>query len=94
MGYKMVARFRPDRTFAIDPVADWENPGAAGRYELDGETITFTNARAGYCQQGDTWVWEVGLDSDAADDLLHVRFVQGGCGVKAGSMWTFTRVGP
>jgi hypothetical protein len=94
VGDTLVARFRRDRTFAFDNDANWESPAAVGRYELDGETMRFTNGRSAYCAQNDTWVWEVGLDTGTRDDLLHVRFVKGGCNVKTGSMWTFARVGP
>jgi hypothetical protein len=93
-GDTLVAWFRPDGTFSIDPEADWTNPVAEGRYELDGETVSFTNAEStGLCGEGETWSWEVGLDSGGDDDLLRVAFTEAGCLVPIGVMWSFMRAG-
>jgi hypothetical protein len=83
------ARFKPDGTFAIGD--DLRNPFTEGTYELDGSTVAFASELAGGCR-GATWLWEVGLDREGSDDVLHVIFAKGGCAVPTGTRWSLARI--
>ena len=89
-GERLLVRFSADSTFALD-TADPDYPYAAGEYEVDGRTISFTSHGP---QCADTWAWEAGLTEgeDRLDDELHIVLVEEGCGVLAGTAWTFARV--
>jgi hypothetical protein len=87
-GQRVVVWFKPDGSFTI---GDLENPFAVGTYELDGSTITFTTNNERECIA--QWIWEVGLDRSASEDLLRVLVTTGACGAVAGEQWTFARVG-
>jgi hypothetical protein len=91
-GQRLVARFKPDGTFAIDDEGNLAHPFVVGTYELDGSTIAFASEQEGECRGG-TWVWETGLDSEGSEDRLHVLFAQGGCTVPTGARWSLVRVG-
>jgi hypothetical protein len=88
-GQRVIAWFKPDGTFAFRNV---ENPYVVGTYEFHGSTITFTSDPGGECKGAD-WVWEVGLDSSALEGRLRVLLTKTGCGVVAGTQWTFARIG-
>jgi hypothetical protein len=88
-GQRVIAWFKADGTFAFGNV---DNPYVVGTYEFHGSAITFTSDPGGECK-GASWVWEVGLDSSALEDRLRVLFTKGGCGVGAGTQWTFARIG-
>ena len=87
-GQRVIAWFKPDDTFAI---GNLENPYVVGTYQFHGSTIRFRSEVGGECR-GSEWVWEVGLDSSGLEDRLRVLFTKGGCGVVAGTQWTFARI--
>ena len=89
-GQRLLVRFSPDATFALD-TSDPDSPYAAGKFEVDGSTMTFTSDGP-FCV--DTWVWEAGMtqQEDRLDDELNIVFVEAGCEVIAGTEWSFARV--
>jgi hypothetical protein len=91
-GQQLIARFKPDGSFAFDDRANLKNPFTQGTYELEDSTMAFESELEGECRGG-TWTWETGLDTEGSTDRLYVIFTKGGCLVPTGAKWTFSRVG-
>ena len=89
-----MVRLNQDRTFSIGTFSI-DTPYAFGTYKLAGRNISFENGVGGDCTKSD-WTWEAGIteEKDPLDDQLHIRFVEGGCLVPAGTEWRFARVVP
>lgn len=86
-------RFSPDSTFAIDSGgALTTDPAVLGRYQVDGDTIIFTNETGHACRSGDNWAWRTGIEPDWVMHIVHTDAGTGNCQVDVGTKWVFIRV--
>jgi len=91
LGTVQQVRFSRDGTFAMDyNRGDLDHPStAAGTYELRRGSVSFLNDEPDlFCFEGDEWTWDV----VAREDELHATWVEGGCTVDSGTIWTLTPI--
>lgn len=91
IGERLLFRFSPDGTFAVDNDSNLDPPYAAGTYTVVGRIIRFASNGPGCV---DTWTWKVGITEqrDPLDDVLDIVIVRGGCGAATGTRWSFARI--
>lgn len=94
--FPVLVRFGTDGTFAIDDTGELDNdPFAAGTYEIDDRTISFTTGASKGCLSGERWAWRMGLPEEGRLEGVHVLDEgTGDCSRAVGSPWRLTRISP
>jgi hypothetical protein len=92
----LLVQFTPDNgTFAIDNRGNLaRSPAGRGTYELDEDTITFTNRGSDLCNEGDSWAWQARLLDEGKLHIVHTEEAAGPCRVPLRTEWTLVRLSP
>jgi hypothetical protein len=86
--------FSRDGTFVIDNGGYFDtDPSVQGRYNVDGDTITFPNV-SGHACPGASFAWQASLPADGLLHIVHREEGEGKCREPLGTEWTFIRVSP
>jgi hypothetical protein len=89
---KMYIHLDEDGRYEMDGGANFDKPGAFGRFSLADGRLVLREIRGGDCGVRHRAVWDVGLRPDG---LLHIRQLtayDGFCTVEPGDVWIATRV--
>jgi hypothetical protein len=91
----VLVRFSANGTFASDDGGDLTSkPDALGRFDLEKNAITFTNAGSELCPEGDSWSWRVSLPQNGRLHIVHTDEAADPCRVPLNTEWTLIRVMP